>query len=206
MKKIILILLILPLSVFAKFFQGSITFNSGSTKHGFIEIPFHDDSKIKFKLAKKSETEKYEIEDVKSFEIINDENETLRYTTIFLSAPKLFGKTHLKIFSNKSWVRIIKEGKITVFAADYYERSGNGFASGLRYYVKKSNENFARFIRDKPNANLGVIINEYKAIVHYLKIYFETDCPKFVKAITPDDIKTNGMERIVDVYDQNCDE
>jgi len=206
MKKIILLLILLPLSVFAKFFQGSITFNNGSTKQGFIEIPYHDDSKIKFRLEKKGNTEKYKKEVVKSFEIINDENETFRYTTIFLSHPKLFSKTNIKISSKKSFVRIVKEGKITLYIADYCEQSGRGTTSGVRYYIKKPDENFGRFIREKSNMLFFIAIGEYKSIINYLKNYFETDCPKFIEALNADDIKTNGMERIVELYDKYCGE
>lgn len=194
----------LPFSVFAKFFQGSITFSDGSIKKGFIEIPYYDDSKIKFRSAENSDTKKYSIDEVIDFEIINEENEKISFTKFLLSSPKLFGKDHIKIDTKKSWVRIIKEGKITVFSAEYYERSGNGYAGGLRFYVKKTNENFARLIREKPNA--GIIINEYKANIHYLKYYFEDECPKFIEALSPEDIKTNGMERIVELYDKYCGE
>jgi len=204
MKSLILLFLLLPLTVLAKFYQGSITFTNGLTKKGYIEIPYYDDSKIKFRIEENNDTEKYSLDEVIGFEIINDEKEKISFTNIILSSPKLFGKDHIKIDTKKSWVRIIKEGKITVFAADYYERSGDCFISGLRFYVKKTNENFARFIRDKPNR--GIIINEYSVIIHYLKYYFKDECPKFIKALDSDDIKQNGMGRIVDIYDQHCGE
>ncbi|MFT7352696.1 MAG: hypothetical protein ACI9XR_002483, partial [Flavobacterium sp.] len=39
MKKIVLLLLFLPFSIFANFYSGTITFNDNSTKKGLIEIP-----------------------------------------------------------------------------------------------------------------------------------------------------------------------
>ena len=59
MKKIIFLLILIPFTVLAKYNPGSITFNDGTTKNGFIEIPKYKDIKIKFKSEENGKTEKY---------------------------------------------------------------------------------------------------------------------------------------------------
>ena len=38
-KKLVLLFILVPFSVFAKFYDGTVTYNDGTTKTGLIEIP-----------------------------------------------------------------------------------------------------------------------------------------------------------------------
>jgi hypothetical protein len=65
MKKTLLLWLFLPLMLSAKFYKGKITFNDGTSKNGFIELPeYPDDAKINLKNEENGKTEKYKIDDV----------------------------------------------------------------------------------------------------------------------------------------------
>lgn len=204
MKKLILLFFLIPFSVFAKFYQGSLTLNSGSILKGFIEIPNYDDSKIKFRSEKNALTDKYKIEDVKGFEIINEDNQTIKYTTLILVRPKIFKPSELKINKKKSWVCLIKEGKINLYSAYYFNQSGRDISYGYLFYIQKTDEKFARYIYE--GIRSPVIGDRYAQLKNYLKLYFEKDCPNLLKSIENDDLDKNGLERIVEIYDQFCGE
>jgi len=146
MKNLILLFILLPFTVFAKFYTGSITFNNEKKITGFVEIPNYDDSKICFRFEKNGSTEKYVIEDVKGFEIINEESQVLKYITLVLSRPKLLKPHEMKMDKQKSWVCLIKEGGINLYSAYYYIISGRTISSGYKIYVKKENEEFGRYL------------------------------------------------------------
>jgi hypothetical protein len=48
-----------------------------------------------------------------------------------------------------------------------------------------------------------VIMNQFTALQHFLKIYFDQDCAGFGDVITEDDIK-DGLEGVVTLYDKKC--
>ena len=72
MKKLILLLLLCPLSMWAKFYPGTITMNDGSTKSGYVDPPWWDSNKVSFKPTEKGKTEKIEIENVKELNYTAD--------------------------------------------------------------------------------------------------------------------------------------
>jgi hypothetical protein len=199
MKKLLVLFILIPFSVLAKFHPGSITFNDGTSKNGFVEIPNYDESKIKFKIGKKEKAESFEIDVVKSFEIVNDENITVKYTTIFLANQKTFKPSEFNIDKKKSFVMIVKEGKINLYSAYFNNINGEGYA----FYIKRENEDHAIFI-SQSLLGANFCMNCFTTLKSVIKTIFEKDCPKLSDLLDKNDLKKNGLGRIVELYDQNC--
>ena len=120
------------------FIKATVTFNDGTTKNGFVELPeYPDDAKLKFRSEEKGKTEKLEIDSVKGFEIINDKNVTVKYATVFLADPKPFTNVEFRLDKKKSWVRVIYEGKLKFYAAYASYSAGSGTGGASTSYVQK---------------------------------------------------------------------
>lgn len=205
MNRIFLIILLTPFLCNAKFYKGMVTMNDETIKKGFIELPeYPDDAKLKFRPEEKGKTEKISIDFVKGFEILNDKNIVVRYTTIFLADPKPFTKDQFKLDDKKSWVKILKEGKISIYYAYAVYNSGSGTGGFGSAYIKKGNEKYAYFIMDGGGGGLNFNMNGFHEFKKYFSKIFETDCPKLIEAVNKDDLNKNGLTFLVDIYEQNC--
>lgn len=206
MKKLILLVFLIPFMSFAKFYKGIVTMNDGSLKKGFIETPeYPDDAKLKFRTEEKGNNEKLDIDTVKGFEITNQNGDVIRFITIY--AAEQWNK--LSIDKKKSWLSIVKEGKINLYRA-YDSGSpamsgapGSGVSGGYTYYINRPNDNFAIYI-DETFSGLTFCGNCFSQMKKTLSKIFEKDCPKLVDLIEKDDLKKNGYVRIVELYEQNC--
>jgi len=194
----------MPLMAVAKFRSGTIFFNDGTSKKGFLEIPNYDDPKIKFRSTEKASTEKFKIEEVKNFEVINDDNIKVFYETMYLANFKIFSTTEIKVDKNKSWVKIVKQGKITLYSAFYSYRYGSSVTEGRRYYIKKPNNENPLFLFDSDVAGFSIQMNAFSALKKSVKAHFDKDCPKLVEMLNKEELKKNGLAHIVDLYDANC--
>jgi hypothetical protein len=85
MKRLLLLLLLIPFTALAEFYPGTVTMTNGTVKSGFIEPPSGKQDKLKFCIDKKGKTEKLKVEEVKSFILTNDDNVTENWTTIYLA-------------------------------------------------------------------------------------------------------------------------
>lgn len=206
MKKLILLFVLVPFVSIAKFYKGTVTMNDGSLKNGFIELPeYPDDAKLKFRVEEKGNNEKLDIDTVKGFEIKNQNGEVIRFITIY--AAEQWNK--LSIDKKKSWMSIVKEGKINLYRA-YSSGSpamtgvpGSGVSGGSIYYINKPNDNFAIYI-DETYGGLTFCGNCFSQMKKTISKIFEKDCPKLANLIEKDDLKKNGYPRIVELYEQNC--
>ena len=212
MKKLILLIVLIPFMGFAKFYKGTVTMNDNSLKKGFIELPdYPDDKNLKFRNEERGKTEKFEIESVKGFEIINNKNEISKFITIFLASPKIFTKDQFVIDKKKSWARIEKEGKINLYSTSVAFSPGmapsggsiSGSSGGISYYIKKGTDNYAYLIHEVAGGLnfCPICSNQMKKRIASI---FEKDCPKLADLIIKDDIKKNGYIRIVELYEENC--
>jgi hypothetical protein len=203
--KQILLLLLFPLMVSAKFHKAKLTFNDGTSKNGYIELPeYPDDAKIKFKSEEKGKTEKYSIEEVSNFEITNEKKETIKYITLKLAEQGTFNLKKIKPSNKKVWARIIKEGKISLYAGYYAYNAGTKTGGGGTYYIKRQNEDFALFLDEFGGDGLSICMNCFPNLKKTLKAYFEEICPKYPELLTKEDLKKKGMSYLVDLYEQNC--
>lgn len=201
----IALLLLVNFTVSAKFYKGTILLMDGNSKNGYIELPdYPDDKKIKFREEEKGKTEKIEIEIVKSFEIVNDKNSTVKYITIYLAEPKPFTKNQHKLDDHKSWVKVVKEGKINLYSASAVYSPGSGTGGVTSTYIQKENDKYAYFIADG-YGGFNINMNGFSVLKKYLGSIFEKDCPKLAQLLNKDDMKKKGYEYILELYDKNCE-
>jgi len=214
-KKLLLLFVLVPLSVFAKFFEGTVNFNDGTSKTGLIELPAESgEQTLKFKTDLKAKAESFDISNVKGFDITNGKNETpTKFVSIYLAKGPLFGAKECKVDKKKSWVRIEKEGGITMYSSYIGYRPGmrmgaatdSGWPAQTYFYLKSPDKDYAVFFWMYMESSGGMIaVNNFKVIKKLVAAHFETKCPELENFIDKDDIKTNGITRIVDLYDEHC--
>lgn len=209
MKKLFVLFLLLPFVMSAKMYPGKITFNDGVIKSGYIDIPSASDQKIKFKETEDSKAEKFEIDQVEGFEFQNDKNITVKYVTLYRAMPKSAKNNDLKIEKKKTWMRIEKEGKGLNLVSFYYSTSGGmGIgqtgSSGTVFYLWKKEDTHCVYLYESFGGGLTFVMGAYKALHKMVEHYFITECPKLVESLDKDDLKQNGLGRIIELYDANC--
>ena len=210
MKKIIFLLLLVPFTAFADFYPGSITFVNGSVKTGLIEEPKGKDSKIVFKADEKAKEEKFKTEEIKSFELTNADNVVEHYVTIILGNNKILNPKSFNLDSKKSVVRIIKQGKITIYGVRFLKSSLKGNNSvGMNntkyeseaYYMQRGNEDFAFAIGIwQSDLSFMTGFNLYQVV----EFNFQDSCPQFVEELKKADLKNTEFAKIVDIYENSC--
>ncbi|MCZ8197562.1 MAG: hypothetical protein O9267_08145 [Flavobacterium sp.] len=205
MKKALIVLLLFPLLVSAKFYKAKITLTNGTSKNGFIELPeYPDDAKIKFKAEEKGKVEKFSLEEVTSFEITNDKMETINYVTLKLAEQSTFNLNKIKPGDKKVWARIVKEGKISIYSTYSAYDFGTKTGGAGTFYIKRQNEDFALFLEEFGGDGISLCMNCFPALKKTLKGYFETACPKLSELVTKEELKKKGISYLVDLYEQNC--
>lgn len=205
MKQIIFLLVLIPFFTNAQFRIGNITFNDGSAKNGLIEIPSGKTSKIKFKADKSGKVEKIDAEEVKSMQIQNENNVMEDYTTIILGNNKILNITQFNLDSKKSFVKILKKGKITLYSLDFIANSGGGmknfYVESVAFYLQRENDNFAFSIgmkRADLNFMTGMIMTEV------VKVNFKDICPGFYDKVVAAKLTSKELYKLVDIYEENC--
>lgn len=215
MKKLLFLFVLIPFVSFAKFFDGTINFTDGSTKTGLIELPAEPgEQTLKFKTDLKAKAESFDINNIKGFDITNGKNAVpTKFITIYLAKGPLYGTKEVKVDKKKSWVRIEKEGGITLYSSYIGYRPGvrmgaastSGWPAQTSFFLGRPDKDYAVFFWMYIESGGGTIaINNFKVIKRLAEAHFETKCPELANFIDKDDIKTNGIERIVELYDEHC--
>lgn len=209
MKKSIVFLFLFPLSVLAQFNSGTITFNDGKVISGLIKTPAYEEAKIKYKSSIDSKIEVFKVEDVKGFQIVNNKNITENYITLKVGNNKILSPKKFNIDKHKSFVKVVKQGKISVYSIHFGGNSvggGNGRVSSTSYeadayYLQRENEDFAFAIGiHRYDLNFMTGINLYAVA----EINFEEICPEFATKLKEADLKATEFSKIVDIYEENC--
>lgn len=210
MKKVILLLLLLPFTAMANFYPGSITFVNGSVKTGLIEEPKGKDNKVVFKAGEKAKEEKFKTEEIESFQITNADNVVEEYVTIILGNNKILNPKSFNLDSKKSVARIIKQGKITIYGVRFLKSSLKGNNSvGMNntryeseaYYMQRGGEDFAFAIGIwQSDLNFMTGFNLYQVV----EFNFKDSCPQFVEELKKADLKNTEFAKIVDIYESSC--
>lgn len=208
MKRLLMLFILIPISVWAQFREGTVFFNNETSKKGYINIPGQpNNSNLRFKVEENGEIEKFKINDVKGFEIIGDQKEIVHYTTISIAYINPISTDKISVNKRKNWARIVKEGKITLYALD--KLNYNIALSTTTYYcLKKQNQDFALYLGDYmygSEGNWNFNLNNFKLFKDTIRKHFEKECAQLADLIDKEDFKKNGMGRIVELYDQNCE-
>lgn len=210
MKKILLLLLLLPFSALAEFYPGTIIFTNGSIKTGFIEEPKGKDNKVIFKVDGKAKEEKFKAEEIKSFQLTNADNVVEQYTVIILGNNKILNPKSFNLDSKKSVVRVIKQGKITIYGVRFLKGSlkGNNIVGmnntkyeSEAYYMQRGDEDFAFAIGIwQSDLNFMTGFNLYQVV----EFNFKDTCPLFVEELKKAGLKNTEFAKIVDIYEATC--
>lgn len=210
MKKLLFLLLFIPITVAANFYPGTITFNDGNTKIGWVEPPaFSGYQDILYKLDMEKASELFHINDVSKFEIINTNKLKILFTTVILAEFKPFDTSVIIVNEKKSWVRIIKDGKLKLYATfDEYmpiigvEPLYLNVNATTKFYLKKPNENYALYFFLTKGS--GIRISDFSGFKKLIQLHFEKDCPKILSLYSRADFEEHGLIHIVELYDMNC--
>ncbi len=210
MKKLLLLLMLMPFTVIAQFYPGTITFTNGSTKSGLIEEPSGKLNKLTFKADEKAKKEKFKTEEIKGFTMTNADNVTEEYTTMVLGNNKLLNPKSFNLDSKKSVVRIIKRGKITIYGVRFLKGSlsGNSMAGtnntryqSEAYYMQRGDEGFAFAIGIwQSDLNFMTGFNLYQVV----EFNFKDTCPEFLEALKKADLKNTQFDQIPGIYEATC--
>ena len=204
MKKLFLLLLITPFFAIAKFQKGIVTFNDGISMRGFIETP--DGicvSFIAFRNSENGESQHLTSDRVKKFEVINENNITIKYVTLKLVESGNINLKKINIENPKCWVKVIKEGKISIYSG-YHLPSSFARTGYTSYYIQRENENFAIYLDENSNNDIEFKIYNFNKIKKTIKDYFADVCPNFSELLNKEDLRKNGASYLVDLYEQNC--
>jgi len=205
MKKLLVLLILLPLAVSAKFYKATVTLNDGTIKVGLVELPeYPDDATIKFKTELKSKAEALSSSDVSSFEVTNEKKEQIKFITIIVAEAGTFNRKKITVGTKKSWLRVIKEGKISLYSGHAVYDSGAKTGGATLFYIKREHNDYALLLDESSDGGLTFVMNGFSNLKSIVKSYFEEDCPKLHELLTKEDLKKNGYVHIVDLYEQNC--
>jgi hypothetical protein len=200
MKKLLLLLLLLPFTALAKFYKGEIVLNDSTVKPGYIEIPTsHNQRKIRFKANPEADVEKFSAEDVTRFYVENageQETETLFYITCRLADNKMIGNG-FKVEKSKSWVRIQYSGTLNIVTANYYQNGTSGFI----YYVHFPEEGTAVYL-GAFYGGMSITNQEFVELKRQIARVFEEKCPELAENLTKEDCKR--LNSIIDLYNKHC--
>lgn len=210
MKKILFIVLFIPIAVTANFYSGTITFINGTTKTGLIEPPpFSGYQEILFKVDFEKTSEIYSINDIQKFEILNRNKLRILFTTATLAEFKAFKTDIIIIGEKKSWVRVIKDGKLKLYASfeEFMPIIGVeplylDVNSTTKFYLKKPNEDFALYFFLTKGSGIKLI--DYSGFKKLIQLHFDKECPKLVANYNKADFEKYGIIQIVNLYEKIC--
>ena len=203
-KTIILMMLLMPFALMAQYFKGVITLNNEETIKAYIEVPAGNNDKLKYKLSEDGSKEKLSIDEVKSFEITNKDNEQEIYHPMYISFPKDLRPSKFIISENKYWAKLVKEGKVNLYVVYSVEQAGRDINYMYRYYLVDENDKYARYIFTPMKDPFERLKFKYAGLDYYLKMYYKDKCPEFVQKVKYEDLEKYGIGRIVDLYEEYC--
>ena len=207
MKHLLLFLfIILPFSVFAGMFKGTVTLNNGTVKYGYIHVPKYYAGKLKFRENPNARLEKIMIDDVKEFTVFDRQNNAVSYVPVKTSEPGLFSSAY-KTRSKKSWLQVVQKGSLNLLVLYYDVPAVNGavgtnYTPGYGLYVQKQGDDFCSYVYLAP-LNHYRTSRDYKDLKAALALVF-TDCPDMAAAFKEEDFKTYCHKIITDLYERYC--
>lgn len=200
MKKLLLLLLLLPFTALATFHKGELILNDSTVKAGYIELPnSHDQKKLRFKATEDGDVEKFTAEEVKSFHVegLGDyKNEAYYYVTCKLADNKMIGEG-FRVAKGKSWVRLEYAGTINIVTATTYQ---NG-TWGALYYVHFPKEDVAKYL-GVFYGGMSITNEEFTEVKRQAARIFDDKCPDVSKNLKKADTKRPNV--IIELYDKYC--
>ena len=207
MKNFYILLCLICFSVQAKYYKAVLTLENGTTKSGFAEMVEMGDSKVKFRLTEKGDTEKILSEELKKIEYTEEENLFVA-ERLFIHTDK--GEKGIKQGTKKYWLYVAYSNGIKL-AVDVYRSTlrynaingtTTGAGGGTVLYMGKEKEDgvfFIFYLSDMMSVNVGMD----KAVRRHAELLFK-DCPKFLEAVNAENFKKPTLaNRLVELYETN---
>ena len=192
MKKITLILIFISslsnAQIVNSFESALLTFRNNTTKKGEVKI-LDDKRTIKYRNKSEQEKNEYNYRDVKEIEITKDGViKKYKYKIIAGKEPKL--------------MRVVKEheGKINLYAIDYYKNWGGIINYYSHYYINKGKGHAVEKL-----GSSEIIFGKKKFEKGIKKIF--KSCPNLIKKVKNKEFKRTkeeDIEKIIDYYYKNC--
>lgn len=208
MKKMYLLLCLLCFTVQAKYYKAVLTFQDGTVKNGFAEMVEMQDSKVKFRLSEKGDTEKIVSDDLKKIEYTDDEQNQYIAERLFLHTDK--GEKGIKLGTKKYWLYIAYSNGLKIAAdvtqSTYRYNAANGTSTGasggVSLFMGKEKEDgvfFIFYLSDMMSVNVGMD----KSVRSHCALLVK-DCPKFIEAVNAENFKKATLaNRLIELYEKN---
>lgn len=196
------------ISMQAKFIKATLTFENGSTKEGFAEMVEMNDSKIKFRLTEKGDTEKILSEDLKKIIYSDKEGNVSIAEKLFINTDK--GEKGIKQTDKKFWlyvvyskgIKLAVDIAVSTFRYNPSNGTSTGMGGGTILYMGKEKDDgvfFVFYLSDMMSINVGMD----KSVRKHCDLLFK-DCPKFLAAVNAENFKKNTLiNKLIELYETN---
>lgn len=208
MKKIIILFCLMSITMQAKFIKATLTFENGTTKEGFAEMIQMNDSKVKFRLTEKGDTEKIVSDELKKIEYSDKEGNISIAEKLFINTDK--GEKGIKQTDKKYWLYVLYQDGIKiavdVTASTFIYNASNGTSTGsgggTLLYIGKEKDNAVFFVYPL-SAMMSVNVGMDKSVRKHCDLLFK-DCPKFLAAVNAENFKKNTLiNKLIELYESN---
>lgn len=208
MKKIIILFCLMSITMQAKFIKATLTFENGTTKEGFAEMIQMNDSKVKFRLTEKGDTEKIVSDELKKIEYSDKEGNISIAEKLFINTDK--GEKGIKQTDKKYWLYVLYQDGIKiavdVTASTFIYNASNGTSTGsgggTLLYMGKEKDNAVFYVYPL-SAMMSVNVGMDKSVRKHCDLLFK-DCPKFLAAVNAENFKKNTLiNKLIELYESN---
>nr|WP_315198537.1 hypothetical protein [uncultured Flavobacterium sp.] len=208
MKKIYLLVCLISFTMQAKYYEAVLTFENGTVKKGFAEMVEIQDSKVKFRLTEKGDTEKILSKDLKKIEYTDKDGNKYEADRLFIHRDK--GEDGIKKGTEKYWLYVVYSKGIKIatdaLQSTFRYNPSNGTTTGAAgatlLYLGKENEDGVFFVFMLSSMN-SVNIGMDKSVRRHCELLFK-DCPAFLTAVNNENFKKNTLiNRLIELSEKN---
>lgn len=195
---LLLLFIVLPSLVYAKYIEGRLIFKDGSKKSGFIEFKEPYDETIQFKASKDAAEISYKSEDIIELIMISEGKE-YRFHRLSTLRPRLKKDT---VVNPPAWLMLHKDGYTKLYLGGAYYKVKDGvlsitYGSFLYTLAWRPGEKAASVVRIYADNTAGL----NKGFRAMTSAYFK-DYPELVKRIENEEFDHKQLEDLVAIYDQ----
>lgn len=211
MKKTILFLTIflVSLTMQAKYYKATLTYEDGKKVSGFAEMVQIKDSDVKFKATEDGKIEKINSETLKQIQYTDEEGNVYLSKRLFVLNKNSRGE--IKKTKTKLWFyEVYANGLLIV--TDLFESTHNynassgrstGMMGGKAIYLGSTKDDgvyYLTFFSDGPSAIIGLT----KRTKNICENIFEEYCPAFLTTIENEDFdRKTFFNRLIELYDNS---
>ena len=201
MKKLTLLLLLVSLTVQAKFYKATLNYADGTEKSGYTDAPGFSDTTIKFRTSKDGDSEKIESELLSAITITFDDNTKTSYYYIYPAALSMKGA--VKKEKKKKWLAAVYLGKTNFLYVTMTGHIADSFP-GDYYYINIPGNDYALYFTTK-HAGFTKVVGEQKLYKKLIAWHFKDICPALVEKSESGEFVTKDMTELIEFYKKTCE-